>query len=143
LIGEQEAMQLSGRRRLPAALLMLLVGFLGCSLPPAAEPPLTVAAVQATLDGWNPSYCKVAEFHGLFNPETGGTTQVAYVSLVNPSDKAQKIAIYAATFQLLTRPDGKPQWFLTSLITHGQGLFIKRQGWDNLLVPIKEVSSKQ
>ena len=136
-------MQLSGGRRLPAALLMLLVGFLGCSLPPAAEPPLTAAAAQATLDGWNPSYCKVAEFHGLFNPEAGGTTQVAYVSLVNPSDKAQKIAVYAATFRLLTRPDGKPQWFLTSLITHGQGLFIKRQGWDNLLVPVKEGSSKQ
>jgi len=67
---------------------------------------------------------------------------VAYVSLVNPSDKAQKSAIYAATFQLLTRPDGKPQWFLTSLITHGQGLFIKHQGWDNLLVPIKEGSSR-
>jgi len=135
-------MQLSGGRRLPAALIMLLVGFLGCSQPPAAEPPLAVAAVLATFDGWNPSYCKVAEFHGLFNPGAGGTTQVAYVSLVNPSDKAQKSAIYAATFQLLTRPDGKPQWFLTSLITHGQGLFIKRQGWDNLLVPVKEGGNK-
>ena len=137
-------MKLSGGRGLLAALLMLLVGLLGCGLPmAAAEPPLTVAAAQATLDGWNPNYCKVAEFQGLFKPEAGGATQVAYVSLVNPSDKAQKITIYAANFQVLTRPDGKRQWFLTSLLSHGQGLFVKRQGWDNLLVPVKEGGSKQ
>jgi hypothetical protein len=127
-----------------AAMLMLLAGFFGCGLPPAAAgPPLTVAAAQATLDGWNPNYCKVAEFHGLFKPEAGGATQVAYVGLVSPSDKAQKITIYAGTFQLLTRPDGQKQWFLTSLVTHGQGLFVKRQGWDNLLVPVKGVSREQ
>ncbi len=122
-----------------AAVLMLVVGLLGCGLPPAAaEPPLSVAAAQATLDSWNPSYCKVAEFYGLYKPEGGGAVQVAYVNLVNPSDKAQKLTIYAATFQLLSRPDGKQQWFLTSLLTHGQGLFVKRQGWDNLMLPLKE-----
>ena len=137
-------MKLLGGRGLLAAVLMLAVGFLGCGLPAAdAEPPLSVAAAQATLDGWNPSYCKVAEFYGLYKPESGGTTQVAYVNLVNPSDKAQKLTIYAATFQLLSRPDGRQQWFMTSLLTHGQGLFVKRQGWDNLMLPLKAVSSKQ
>ena len=137
-------MKLSGGRGRLAALLMLLVGFLGCGLPPAAaEPPLTVAAAQATLDGWNPSYCKVAEFYGLYKPESGEATQVAYVNLVNPSDKAQKLTIYAATFQLLSRPDGKRQWFMTSLLTHGQGLFAKRQGWDNLMLPLREAGAGQ
>ncbi|MFI5330673.1 MAG: hypothetical protein ACHQ2F_06525 [Desulfobaccales bacterium] len=136
-------MKVTSGRGLRAAVLMLLVGFLGCGLPPAAEPPLTVAAAQATLDSWNPSYCKVAEFYGLYKPEGGGTTQVAYVNLVNPSDKAQKLVVYAATFQLLSRPDGKQQWFMTSLLTHGQGLFVRRQGWDNLMLPLKALSSKQ
>ncbi|MCX5892647.1 MAG: hypothetical protein NTW80_06695 [Deltaproteobacteria bacterium] len=136
-------MKLSGGRGLSAAVFMLWVGLLGCGLAPAAEPSLTVAAAQATLDSWNPSYCKVAEFHGLYKPEGGGATQVAYVSLVSPSDKAPKLTVYAAIFQLLTKPDGKQQWFLTSLLTHGQGLFVKRQGWDNLMLPVKAVSSKQ
>ncbi len=137
-------MKLLGGRGLWAAVLMLAVGLLGCGLPGAdAEPPLSVAAARATLDSWNPSYCKVAEFYGLYKPESGEATQVAYVNLVNPSDKAQKLTIYAATFQLLSRPDGRQQWFMTSLLTHGQGLFVKRQGWDNLMLPLKEVSSKQ
>ena len=132
---------LGGRGRL-AAVLMLAVGLLGCGLSPAeAEPPLSVAAAQATLDSWNPSYCKVAEFYGLYKPESGGATQVAYVNLVNPSDKAQKLTIYAVTFQLLSRPDGRQQWFMTSLLTHGQGLFVKRQGWDNLMLPLKEAGA--
>ncbi len=131
-------MKLSDGRNRLALLLLLLAGFFGCGMPQTAAPPLTATAAQATLDGWNPNYCKVAEFHGLFKPEVGGATQVAYVSLGNPSDKGQKITIYAATFQLLTRPDGKKQWFLTSLLSHGQGLFVKRQGWDNLLVPVQE-----
>jgi hypothetical protein len=137
-------MKLSGGRRLAATVLMLWFGLLGCGLPPAAaEPPLSAATVQTTLDSWNPSYCKVVEFYGLYKPEGGGATQVAYVSLVNPSDKAQKPTIYAATFQLLSRPDGKQQWFMTGLLTHGQGLFVKRQGWDNLMVAVKGVSSKR
>jgi len=136
-------MKLSDWRGL-ALVLMLLSGFLGCGLPPAAaETPLTVAAAQATLDGWNPSYCKVAEFYGLYKPDAAGAAQVAYVSLVNPTDKVQKITIYEATFQLLTRPDGKQQWFLTSLVTHGGGFLTRRQGWDNVMVPVKAVSSKQ
>ncbi len=135
-------MKLSGGRGLLALLLMLWVGLLGCGLPPAAaEPPLTVATAQATLDSWNPSYCKVAEFYGFYKPEGGGATQVAYVSLVSPSDKAQKLTIYAVTFKLLSRPDGKQQWFMTSLLTHGQGLFVKRQGWDNLMIPLKEAGA--
>ncbi len=129
-------MKYSGRRNLLASLLILLVCLLGCGLP--AESPLTVAAAQATLDSWNPNYCKVAEFYGLYKPESSGI-QVAYANLVNPSDKTQKPKIYAATFQLLRRPDGKQQWFMTSLLTHGQGLFAKRQGWDNLMEPMKEV----
>ncbi|MCL4502139.1 MAG: hypothetical protein M1438_09810 [Deltaproteobacteria bacterium] len=123
-----------GGRGLLASLLILLVSLFGCGLP--AESPLTAASAQATLDSWNPSYCKVSEFYGLYKPEGAGI-QVAYVNLLNPSDKAQKPAIYAATFQLLRRPDGQLHWFMTSLLTHGQGLFAKRQGWDNLMVPIK------
>jgi len=122
-----------------AALLALLAGFLGCGLPPAAaETPLTAAAAQATLDGWNPSYCKVAEFHGLYKADAAGGKQVAYVSLMNPGDKGQKITVYEATFQLLTQTDGKQQWFMTSLITHGSGFLTRRQGWDNVIIPVQE-----
>ncbi len=136
-------MKLSGGRGLSAAVFMLWVGLLGCGLAPAAaELPLTVAAAQATLDSWNPSYCKVAEFYGLYKPEVAGSVQVAYVLIANPSDKAQKPTVYEAKFHLLTRPDGKRVWFLTSLITHSSGL-TRRQGWDNLMIPVKEVSSKQ
>lgn len=131
-------MKLSGWRSL-AGLSLMLVWFLGCGLPPAAaEAPLTVAAARDTLDGWNPNYCKVAEFHGLYRPNPAGTSQVAYVNLASPGDK-----VYAASFQLLTRPDGRQQWFLTSLVTHGSGILTKRQGWDNLMIPVKEVGSKQ
>jgi hypothetical protein len=103
---------------------------------------LNAAAAQATLDSWNPSYCKVGEIYGLYKAENGGATQVAYASIVNPSDKAQKVVIYTANFQLLTRPDGRQQWFLTALVTHGSGIMTKRQGWDNLLVPVKEAVKK-
>jgi hypothetical protein len=85
----------------------------------------------------------VVEFYGLHKPEPAGATQVAYVNLVSPSDKAQKLTVYAATFQLLTRADGKPQWFLTSLLTHGQGLFAKRQGWDNLMIPVRGAARRR
>jgi hypothetical protein len=135
---EHKAMKFSGWRGL-AGLLIIVAFFFGCAVPPsAAQPPLSTTAVQATLDAWNPNYCKVAEIHGFYKPESGGATQVAYVSLVNPNDK-----VYAATFQLLTRPTGKQQWFLTSLVTHGSGFMTKRQGWDNLMVPVQEASSKQ
>lgn len=134
-------MKLSAWRGL-TVLLILVMFFFGCTVPPsAAEPPLTVAAAQATLDGWNPSYCKVTEFYGIHKPEAAGTTRVAYVNLVNPNDKTPKLVVYAGAFQLLTLADGKQQWFLTSLLTHGQGLFAKRQGWDNLMIPVKEAGA--
>ncbi len=136
-------MKLSDWRGL-AGLLIFAALVIGCTVPPAtAQAPLSAAAAQQTLDGWNPSFCKVAEFYGLHKPGASGATLVAYVFIVNPSDKAQKPAVYAANFQLLTRPDGRQQWFLTSLVTHGSGILSKRQGWDNLLVPVKEVVSKQ
>ncbi len=125
---------------------LLFVGcfFLGCTIPPsAAQAPLNAAAAQQTLDSWNPSYCKVVEFYGLHKTGAGGTTQVAYATLANPGDRAQKPVIYAATFELLTRPDGRQQWFLTGLITHGSGFLTKRQGWDALMVPVKIVSGEQ
>ncbi len=121
-----------------AAALLLLGCFLGCAVPSSANPPLTAAAVQSTLDSWNPNYCKVVEFYG-FHREGEGASQVAYVLLANPSDRAQKPAVYAAQFQLLTLPDGQQRWFLTSLVTHSAGLS-RRQGWDNLIIPVKEAA---
>ena len=119
--------------------LFLTMAFLcGCPASPFAAPPrLSAAAAQRTLDTWNPGYCKVEEFYGFYQPESSAT-RVAYVSIVNPNDKAHKAAVYyAATFQLLSRADGRQQWFLTALITHGSGILSKRQGWDNLMVPIQ------
>ncbi len=133
-------MKLSGWREV-AGLLIFVVFFLGCTVPPsAAQPPLSAAAAQATLDSWNPSYCKVAEFYGLYKPEPAGASQVAYVAISNPGDRAPKPVVYAANFQLLTRPDGQAQWFLTSLITHGSGILTRRQGWDALMIPVKEAA---
>ena len=49
--------------------LLLLLGFLlGCAVPSSASPPLTAAAAQSLLDGWNPGYCKVVEFYGFYTP---------------------------------------------------------------------------
>jgi hypothetical protein len=109
----------------------------GCSLP-SSPPPLTVAAAQQTLESWNPTYVKVVEFYGLHNPgDSGGHTQIGYVALVNPSEPHQKQTVFAARFQVLTQPDGRQQWYLTSLTTHSSGIFSRRQGWDNLMVPVK------
>lgn len=127
------------------AAMVLLLGFwlgfwLGCTIPSAANPPLTATAARQTLDSWNANYCKVLEFYGFHKAaEAAATTQVAYVLLVNPSDKAQKPMVFAARFQLLTLADGQQQWFLTSLVSHGAGLS-RRQGWDNLIVPVKEAA---
>jgi hypothetical protein len=44
--------------------------------------------------------------------------------------------VFTARFQLLTGPEGQSRWFLTSLMTPGEGLS-RRRGWDNLLVPVK------
>lgn len=132
-------MSLSGWRH-RVAVLVALAFLLGCTAPSSATPPLTAAAAQQTLDTWNPSYCKVVEFYGFHKAAEGAaTTQVAYVQLINPSDKAQKPLVFAARFQLLTLPDGQQRWFLTNLVTHGVGLS-RRQGWDNLIVPVKDAA---
>jgi hypothetical protein len=131
---EGKGMTLSGWRRL-AAMVLLLGGFLGCVVSSSSPPPpLTAAAARHTLDSWNPSFCKVVEFYGFF--EHHPNKQDALVLMANPGDKAQKPLVFAARFQLLTGPEGQPRWFLTSLVTHSLGLS-KRQGWDNLIVPVK------
>jgi hypothetical protein len=115
---------------------LMLVMLAGCSLP-SPPPPLTAAQAQQTLDAWNPTYSKVEKFYGFHQVgDAGGHTQLAYVVLVNPSEHVPKQRIFAARFELLTRPDGRQQWFLTSLISHSSGLFGRRQGWDNLMVPV-------
>jgi hypothetical protein len=127
----------SGWRRL-AAIVLLLGFYLGCTLPSTPQTsPLTLTAAQYTLDNWNPSYCKVAEFYGFYKSGENAANQVAYVLIANPSDKGQKPVVYAARFHLLTVPGGQQHWFLTSLVTHSEGLS-RRQGWDNLMIPVKE-----
>jgi hypothetical protein len=76
----------------------------------------------------------VAEFYGFHH--AGEDTLVAFVLLASPVHPDVKPTLYEARFQLLTRPDGKHQWFLTSLMNHAAGL-TRRQGWDNLLIPVK------
>lgn len=133
-------MTLSGWRRL-AAIVLLLGFYLGCMVPSTPQTSqLTLTAAQNTLDTWNPSYCKVAEFYGFYKSGENAANQVAYVLIGNPSDKGQKPVVYAARFQLLTVPEGKQQWFLVSLTTHSSGLS-RRQGWDNLMIPVKEGAS--
>jgi hypothetical protein len=109
---------------------------LGCNLPFLPAPPLTIAAARQTLDRWNPQYCKVVEFYGFYQPGAADTKE-GYVLLANPKEPAAKPAIFVAQFKLLTRPDGSQEWFLTSLVSHSGGL-TRRQGWDNLLIPVKE-----
>ncbi len=133
-------MGISGLRRF-AALMLLLGGLFGCALPsPAAGPPLTAAAVKNTLDSWNPNYCKVVEFYGIYKGDSA-SSQTAYVLIANPSDRTQKPAVYAAQFLLLTQPDGQPRWYLTGVLTHSAGL-TRRQGWDNLVIPVKSPASQ-
>ena len=129
-------MMWSGWRR--TALIVLLLGFfLGCTIPSASQTvPLTTAAAQNTLDSWNPTYCKVSEFYGFYKLGGDAGDRVAYVLLASPSDKEQKPQVYAARFQLLTLPSGQQHWFLTSLVSHSGGL-TRRQGWDNLLIPVR------
>lgn len=88
-------MALSDRHlRVPVGL--LLVFFLGCAVPSPATPPLTAAAARHTLDNWNSNYCKIAEFYGFYKAQGEASSQVAYVLMVNPSDKAQKPTVFAA-----------------------------------------------
>jgi hypothetical protein len=129
-------MMWSGWRR-AAAIVLLLGGFLGCSLPSSSHaPPLTAAAARHTLDSWNSGFCKVVDLYGFYISGENPANQEAYVLIANPNDKTQKPMIYAARFQLLTLPEGEPRWFLTSLTTHSSGLS-KRQGWDNLMIQVK------
>ena len=123
--------------RFSGGFLLLLLGLTwGCNLPPSGSaPPLTAQAARQTLDQWNPKYCKVAEFYGFHQPGAGDT-RVAYLLLANPGDPAQPQVVFEARFQLVTKPDGQPQWFLTSLISQSAGLS-RRQGWDNLFIPVK------
>ncbi|MFZ5453202.1 MAG: hypothetical protein ACOZF2_15190 [Thermodesulfobacteriota bacterium] len=126
--------------RLKFVLGLILMVLAGCSLP-SPPPPLTANAAQQTLNAWNPTFCKVVKFYGFYQPGDGpGPTRVAYVSLVNPSDHLQKQTIFAARFQLLAQPDGRQQWYLTSLISHAAGLS-RRQGWDNLMEPVTEAGA--
>jgi hypothetical protein len=129
-------MMWSGWRRL-AAIVLLLSGILGCTLPSSSStPPLTAAAARHTLDSWNSGFCKVVDFYGFYISGENATSQEAYVLIANPSDKVQKPVVYTARFQLLTLPEGTPRWFLTSLVTHSSGLS-RRLGWDNLIIPVK------
>jgi hypothetical protein len=133
---EEKGMTLSGWRR-GAALVLLLGGFLGCTVPSASPaPPLTAVAVKHTLDTWNPTFCQVVKFYGIYKDGNNPAKQVAFVLIANPRDKAQKPLIFAARFQLLTLPEGESRWFLTSLVTHSSGL-TRREGWDNLIIPVK------
>ncbi len=126
----------SGRRRW-AAIVLLLGGLLGCTVP-SASPSASLTAVEArqTLDSWNSGFCKVVEFYGFYKPGDRPGEQVAYVLIANPSDRSQKPLVYEARFRLLTPPEGQPLWFLTSLMTHSAGLS-RRLGWDNLMIPVK------
>jgi hypothetical protein len=129
-------MKLTGWRR-GAVLVFLLSGFLGCVIPSSPQaPPLTAAAARHTLDTWNPTFCKVAEFYGFYQEGDNPAEQVAYVLIANPSDNVHKPLVFAARFQLLILPEGQRRWFLTRLVTPSKGLS-RRQGWDNLLIPVK------
>jgi hypothetical protein len=120
-----------------AVIVLLLGGFLGCTMPASSQaPPLTAAAARHTLDTWNPGFCKVTDFYGFYVAGENPAKQEAYVAIANPGDKAAKPVVYAARFQLLISPEGQPRWFLTSLITHSSGL-TRRLGWDNLIVPVQ------
>jgi len=136
LAEEEKGMTWSGWHRL-AAIALLVSSFLGCAVPSSPQtPPLTAAAARHTLDSWNPSFCKVVEFYGFYKSGENPANEVAYVLITNPSDKSQKPVVFAAHFQLLTLPGGQWRWFLTSVMTHSSGL-TRRQGWDNLIIPVK------
>lgn len=121
--------------RLVIFLLIILVSLSpGCTIPPPERLPLKVEEARHTIDRWNPQFCKVTEFYGFH--EDGTDTLVAYVQIASPSHPDLKPTLYEARFQLITRPDGRQHWFLTSLMNHAAGL-TRRQGWDNLFVPVE------
>lgn len=108
--------------------------FLGCSIPPGERLPLKVENARQTIDRWNPRMCKVAEFYGFH--EAGAHDMVAFVQIASPSHPDLKPTLHEARFLLITRPDGRQQWYLVSLMNHAAGL-TRRQGWDNLFVPVE------
>jgi len=133
---EEKGMTWSGWRCW-AAVALLLGGFLGCVAPSSPPgPSLTAAAARHTLDSWNPSYCKVVEFYGIF--EHHPNEREAFALIANPSEKGQNPQNYAARFQLLTLSEGQSRWFLTRLLTLGEPAMRRRLGWDNLLIPVKD-----
>jgi GNAT superfamily N-acetyltransferase len=116
-------------------LIVFLIMAAGCAMPAPEKLPLHIEDAQRALDRWNPQFCKVAEFYGVH--EAGADTLVGFVLIASPAHPEVKPTLYEARFQLLTRPDGRQQWFLTSLMNHAAGL-TRRQGWDNLFVPVKD-----
>lgn len=121
--------------RLAIFLSAVLLGIsVGCAIPPAEQLPLKVEEARHTLDRWNPQFCKVTEFYGFH--EAGAADLVAFVQIVSPSHPDVKPTLYEARFLLITRPDGRQQWVLASLMNHAAGL-TRRQGWDNLFVPVE------
>lgn len=124
------------RGQVPRLLVGLFLSlFLGCNLPFSPVPPLPTKAARYTLDHWNPRYCQVKEFYGWYQP-VEADSRLAYVLISNPKKPEAKPILSVARFRLLTRPDGSQGWFLTSLVSHAEGLTL-RQGWDNLLIPVK------
>lgn len=134
---------MAGRRGIGILGLGLWLVFLsGCPPSPKAT-ALTAEAVRYTLDSWNPTYCKVVEFYGFYYSEARPPHQacVAFVLLANPADADKKLVIYEARFKQLVKANGQTQWYLTGLISHSAGLS-RRQGWDNLLIPVRTPASK-
>lgn len=117
----------------------MMVLWWGCAVPPSEKLPLSVEDASRALDRWNPQYCKVVEFYGFH--DAGADTRVAFVLVSSPSHPDVKPSLYEARFQLITRPDGRQQWFLTSLMNHAGGL-TRRHGWDNLFVPVQKNSDQ-
>jgi GNAT superfamily N-acetyltransferase len=115
-----------------AAILLIVVG--GCAIPSPERLPLKVEDARHALDRWNPQFCKVVDFYGFH--EGGANDLVAFVQIASPGHPDLKPTLYEARFQLITRPDGRQQWFLTSLMNHA-AVLTRRQGWDNLFVPVE------
>jgi len=124
------------RGQIAVLLFALVVSLLeGCTPPPTPVPSLTAEEARHTLDRWNPTYCKVVEFYGFHQPASAHT-RLAYLLLSYPNLPGTKPLLAVAQFQLLTRPEGQQEWFLTSVVSHSAGIS-RRQGWDNLLIPVK------
>ena len=92
-------MQWSGWRRW-AAIVLLLCGILGCTLPSSSQtPPLTAAAAKHTLDSWNSGFCKVADFYGFYISGQNPANQEAFVLIANPNPQENDVVIKYMTPQ--------------------------------------------